>query len=88
MISAHIQGKQGLWFPNVKDAYVPVAWFDEVSDISPQGVHDFVRLYQGMSVLYGASAMGLVGLALTVGIPPVYRFFKRHKRIHRARMLE
>jgi len=102
MISAKIEGRQGLWFPHVKDAYVPVAYFDQVrerckghgltralqvSDISPQGVKDFVRLYNGLSILYGAAALGLVGLALTLGLPPVYRFFKRHKRTPRNRLV-
>ena len=83
MISAEITGRLGLWFPHVKGAFVPVAWFDEVSDISPKGVSDFLALYHGMSILYGVSALGLVGLSMTLGIPPVYRFFKRHKRTNR-----
>jgi hypothetical protein len=61
-------------------AQVPVAWFDQVSEISHKGVSDFLDLYHGLSMLYGFSAFGFVGLALTLGIPPVHRFFVRHKR--------
>jgi len=89
MVSCHIQGKEKWgkdeWFPLVKEAYVPIGYFNAHSEINHVGVEQFLELYDGLSILWGAMSLGAVFLGLTVLGSPIWTWFKLHHKTKKQR---
>lgn len=53
------------WFPNVRDGvFVPIAWFDEVSEVTDSGVSEFKVLYYAADVRVAFFVIGAVFTAI------------------------
>jgi len=88
-VSAKITGKESygldVWFPKVKDAYVPIGYFDAHSEINQVGVEDFLQLYNGLSIFWGTISMGAVFMTLTLLGHPIFVWFQKHHRSRKSR---
>lgn len=90
-VNALITGKErfGLevWFPHMKTAYIPIGFFDAHSDINKLGIKEFLKMYDGFSILWGAMSLGVVFMFFTLFGPPMFSWFAMHHRITSSRKL-
>mmetsp|Transcript_22466 Transcript_22466/g.44139 ORF Transcript_22466/g.44139 Transcript_22466/m.44139 type:complete len:587 (+) Transcript_22466:153-1913(+) len=75
------------WFPNIRDGtYVPIGWFDQVSEISNEGVSQFRLLYTAQDVQTGIYIAGSA-VCLAFAFPllnalRIHIFHTRHAHAH------
>ncbi|GBG32781.1 Sensory neuron membrane protein 1 [Hondaea fermentalgiana] len=58
-----------VWFPHVRDGtYVPIGWFDQVSEITNEGVSEFRMLYIAHDIREGIYVVGTI-LSIAFAFP-------------------
>lgn len=74
------------WFKHLQSAYIPIGYFDAHSEINHVGVSEFLALYNGMTILYFALAVGSICMCLTLCAGPIFAWFKLHHRNRKSRI--